>query len=167
MFTWEFGEKPEKGEKRDKLAKIGHGQVPFPDDRQALSGVSFREILQQATVSFASLRTVRTQRGAPEARALLAALGLVAHVAAFGRAFTLRSGADLRPKTVSWRWLGAQADEDIEVPDFDTMAAIFAECVERAEAAGVAVGSQWQDRRLTVQPSDKLLEAIKKSWPEL
>ena len=165
MSVWEFGEKPEKGEKRDKLAKVGHGQVPFPEDRQALSGVSFRQILQQATVSFASLRTVRTSSGPPEARAVLAALGLVAHVAAFARAFTLRSGADLRPKTVSWRWLGARGDEDLEVPDFEAMAAIFSECVAQAEVAGVPVGSQWKEHRLTVSPSPSLLQAIKKSCP--
>ena len=59
--------------------------------------VSFREVVQQATVSFAALRRIRPAAGAAEARALLVSLGLVAHVAAFGRSFSLRSGAELRP----------------------------------------------------------------------
>ncbi|MDA8316676.1 MAG: type I-U CRISPR-associated RAMP protein Csb1/Cas7u [Actinomycetota bacterium] len=152
-------------EKGKRLATIGHGQVPVGGDSAALAGVSFRQIVQQATVSFASLRTVRTTKGSAEARAVLAALGLTAHVAAFGRAFNLRSGADLRPRGVSWSWLGAAGDEALEVPDFATVSALFHECVSRAEAAGVPVGSQWKDHRLTVAPSAELLSVVKQSWP--
>lgn len=156
---WAFADKGKR------LADLGHGQVPVGGDSAALSGVSFRQILQQSTVSFASLRTVRTAVGAAEARALLVALGLVAHVAAFGRAFNLRSGADLRPVSPAWRWLGTDGDEDLEVPDIETAAAIFQECVTRAEAAGLPVGSQWRNNRLVVQPADNLRSAIEKSWP--
>lgn len=152
-------------DKGKRLATIGHGQVPVGSDNAALAGVSFRQILQQATVSFASLRTVRTTSGSAEARAVLAALGLVANVAAFGRAFSLRSGAELRPRTVSWRWLGAQGDEELEVPDFDQMSSVFHECVALAEAADLPVGTGWKEHRLTVTPSASLLDAIKKSWP--
>lgn len=152
-------------EKGKKLATIGHGQVPVSGESAALAGVSFRQILQQSTVSFASLRTVRTTTGSAEARALLAALGLAAHVAAFGRAFNLRSGADLRPRGITWRWLGARGDEELDVLDFDAMHAVFSECVERAEAAGVPVGTSWKGNRLTVKPSPALLDVIKKSWP--
>lgn len=152
-------------DKGKRLATIGHGQVPVGRDSAALAGVSFRQVLQQATVSFASLRTVRTTSGSAEARAVLMGLGLVAHVAAFGRAFSLRSGADLRPRATSWRWLGARGDEELEVPDLDEMRALFHECVGHAEAAGVPVGTKWKEHRLTVTPSASLLGAIKKSWP--
>ncbi len=152
-------------EKGKRLATIGHGQVPVGGDGAAPAGVSFRQILQQATVSFASLRTVCTTEGSAEARAVLAALGLTAHVAAFGRAFNLRSGSDLRPRAVSWRWLGAAGDEELEVPDFAAMSGLFHECVARAEAAGVPVGTQWKDHRLTVTPSASLLDVVKQSWP--
>ncbi|MGH9102697.1 MAG: type I-G CRISPR-associated RAMP protein Csb1/Cas7g [Acidimicrobiales bacterium] len=152
-------------DKGKRLATIGHGQVPVGGDSAALAGVSFRQILQQSTVSFASLRTVRTTSGSAEARAVLAALGLVGHVAAFGRAFSLRSGADLRPRSASWRWLGAQEDGELEVPDLDEMRALFHECVGRAEAAGVPVGTKWKEHRLTVTPSASLLDVINKSWP--
>jgi hypothetical protein len=108
---------------------------------------------------------VCTTEGSAEARAVLAALGLTAHVAAFGRAFNLRSGSDLRPRAVSWRWLGAAGDEELEVPDFAAMSGLFHECVARAEAAGVPVGTQWKDHRLTVTPSASLLDVVKQSWP--
>ncbi|MDA8312481.1 MAG: type I-U CRISPR-associated RAMP protein Csb1/Cas7u [Actinomycetota bacterium] len=152
-------------DKGKRLADIGHGQVPVGGEGAALAGVSFRDIVQQATVSFASLRTVRTSKGAPQARAVLAALGLVAHVAAFGKAFNLRSGADLRPRQVTWRWLGAHEDDELEVPELDAMAAVFSECVEKAEAAGAPVGARWRENRLTVSPSPSLLDVIRKSWP--
>jgi len=153
------------GERGKKLADIGHGQVPVGGEGAALAGVSFRQIVQQATVSFASLRTVKTASGAPEARAVLAALGLVAHAAAFGRAFSLRSGADLRPRSMTWRWLGAHSDDDLDVPDFESMKTVFNDCAAHAEAAGVPVGAQWKEHRLTVTPSPSLLGVIKKSWP--
>lgn len=176
QVEWSFSDAPRAKEdgargkgsgasKKDRLSKIGHGQVPFRSGEEALAGASFRQIVQQATVSFASLRTVRTSTGSAEARAVLVALGLTAHVAAFGRAFHLRSGAELRPRSVTWRWLGASSDEDLAVPDFDAAAALLHGCAARAEAAGLDVGSAWPEKRLTVQPGKRLVEAIHKSWP--
>jgi CRISPR-associated protein Csb1 len=152
--------------KGKKLADVGHGQVPIGGSDAAAAGVSFREVLQQATVSFASLRTVQTSVGSAEARAVLVALGLVGHVAAFGRSFHLRSGAELRPRSTSWRWLGAGGgDEELEVPDFDTAAALLEHCAARAEAVGLEVGSHWPEHRLVLQPAQRLVDAITKSWP--
>ncbi len=148
-----------------KLAEVGHGQVPVADEEAPPSGVSFRELVQQSTVSFASLRRVRPSTGAAEARALLAALGVVAHVSAFGRPFSLRSGADLRPGTAQWRWLGAGRDEILEAPDDAHAVSIFVDCVERAEAEGAPVGGRWARDPLMVEPAPSLLEAIQKSWP--
>lgn len=150
-------------EKGKKLADIGHGQVPVGDEG-ALAGVSFQEIVQQSTVSFPSLRRVRPSKGGAEGRALLAVLGLVGHVWAFGRPFTLRSGAELRPVDVSWTWLGATGDEDIEPLTTQSSLELFREVVSRAEAAGLPVGSRWPDP-LTLKPAPNLLEAIRKSWP--
>ena len=97
---WQFSTKGKK------LADVGHGQVPVGGEDAELAAVSFRDVVQQATVSFAALRRIRPEAGAAEARALLVSLGLVAHVAAFGRSFSLRSGAELRPIGATWTWLG-------------------------------------------------------------
>ena len=154
------------GKKQDSLSNIGHGQAPFGGNDAALAGVSFKAILQNATVSFASLRRVRVSNGSSaEARAVLVALGLVAHAAAFGNAFNLRSGADLRIKSQSWMWLGANDDEEIEPLGFDTAKSLFKECVERAKAVGLDVGDQWERNRISICPAPNLKSAIAKSWP--
>lgn len=150
-------------EKGKKLADIGHGQVPVGDEG-ALAGVSFRAIMQQSTVSFPSLRRVRPSVGAAESRALLAALGLLAHSSAFGRPFSLRSGADLRQVQTSWTWLGAVGDESIQPLTTDSAVALFREVTARAEAAGLPVGSRWAPP-LFLKPAPNLLSAIRKSWP--
>jgi len=158
------GAKTAKGEKK-KLSDIGHGQVPVSGDEAGLDGVSFREVVQQATVSFASLRRIYALHGSAEARALLVSLGLVAHVAAFGRPFSLRSEADFRPKAITWTWLGADADEVIDAPDPEVAVGLFSACVERAEAAGLPVGAAWAADPLVVYPGPELLKAIRASWP--
>lgn len=152
-----------------KLSEIGHGQVTFPgpDRPPAPAGVSFREIVQQSTVSFASLRRVQPGLGAAEGRALLVAIGLMAHVEAFGRPFSLRSGAELSPvagEGVGWEWLGADRDEPLEKLNRASSRQLFDESVTRAEAAGLPVGSRWGPP-LVVEPGAPLLEVIKSSWP--
>jgi len=157
--SWTFSDKGKK------LADVGHGQVPVSGDDAALSGVSFREVVQQSTVSFASLRRVRAGEGSAEARALLASLGIVAHVAAFGRPFSLRSGADLRPRRIEWLWLGRDGDRILDPPDVSAATALFVGCVTRAEAAGFPVGGRWPGEPLVLTPAPNLSEAIRKSWP--
>lgn len=152
-------------DKGTKLSDIGHGQVPVTGDDAALAGVSFRSIVQQSSVSFASLRRIRGQGGTAEARALLVALGLVAHVAAFGRAFHLRSGCDLRPARVTCTWVGASGDDEIELPSRDEAIALFRAAVERAEGAGLPVGTRWPEP-LVLQPRENLREVIRKTYPE-
>ena len=109
---WEIGkgEKVEGG-KKDKLSEIGHGQVPFMGPDAPAAAVSFARVTQRATVSFAQLRRISLgpdHAGAADAavRALLVALGLHAHLLAFGRGFALRSGAELRPRESTATWLG-------------------------------------------------------------
>ncbi len=152
-------------ERGKKLADIGHGQVPVGGDEAALSGVSFRAIAQQSTVSFASLRRIRTSVGTAEARALLAALGIVAHVGAFGRSFNLRSGCDLRPSTTTWTWLGSSGDEVVDTPSIEEVTALFQAAVAKAESAGLPVGSHWP-APLTVHPKGKLGDVIRKTFPD-
>ena len=114
---WVVLDAARKGKKSgDSLAELGHGQVPVAG---APAGISFDRVTQQSTVSFAGLR--RIHAGSPQAsaagRAVLVALGLLGHVDAFGGAFTLRSGCDLRVAGTLWRWLGEQGEEDLEPLD--------------------------------------------------
>lgn len=157
---WSF---VEKGKGKGRLSELGHGQVPVSNP--PLAGVSFREVVQQSTVSFASLRRVRLATGAAEARALLAALGLVGHVAAFGRPFSLRSGADLRAVNSAWTWHG-EVSREVDAPSgLDDVIRLFRECVELADAAGLPVGSRWASEPLVLQPAANLTAAIRKTWP--
>lgn len=154
--------------KKDGLSKVGHGQVPFPDDEQTLSAVSCEWIEQRATVSFASLRRIdcADSRQSAAGRALLAALGIVAHVSAFGRPFSLRSGCDLRPTSVRWRWLGGEVDADVAALDRQAAIDLFAGCVAAAEQAGLPVGGSWAPQPLVVSPQPNVAKAIRDTYPE-
>lgn len=166
------GEKAPKsgGKKKDSLSNIGHGQVPVTGNDAALAPVSFRAIEQRATGSLASLRRIHFGEDAKSSagRALLLALGLVAHTAAFRRGFSLRSECDLRPASTSTVWLGAT--EDTEISDFDLEAAkgLFADCVAAAKDEGLPVGAGgWQSEPLVLQPNESLSKAIRATYPEL
>lgn len=163
-------EKAAKKKAADSLAEIGHGQVPFRGSESAPAGVSFRSLAQRASVSFAGLRRIRTGDGDADAtgRALLVALGLVAHVAAFGRSFSLRSGCDLRPRPGStrWTWLGGDDDEPVTPLTLSEAVVLFQVCVEAARGRGLPVGSDWPSP-LVLQPQEKLGKVIAKTWPPL
>ncbi|HLH69941.1 MAG TPA: type I-U CRISPR-associated RAMP protein Csb1/Cas7u [Candidatus Dormibacteraeota bacterium] len=162
----EQGQKTGGRRQRESLSEIGHGQVPVRPQEAALAGVSFRSIEQRATVSFAGLRRVHCRDGEASAvgRALLVALGLVAHVAAFGRAFSLRSGCDLRPVRTRWRWLGANGEEELEPPSMEEAVALFEACRQRAEAVGLTEGGGWGRDPLVVTPNPSLVWAITATW---
>lgn len=151
--------------RRPKLSDLGHGQVPVGGEDAALAPVSFRHVAQQATVSFAALRRIRPAKGVAEARALLVSLGLVAYLSAFGRSFSLRSGAELRPAGTTWTWLGETGAEQIEPPSLDAAIRVFRECTDRAEQAGLPVGRQWPASPLVLTPAKNLEAAIRKTWP--
>lgn len=166
LSGWEIVEQSQKtgGRKQgESLSEIGHGQVPVG---AALAGVSFRSIEQRATVSFAGLRRIRCRDGEASAagRALLVALGLVAHVAVFGRAFSLRSGCDLRPIHSRWRWLGTEGEEELEPPSLEEATALFHACRQRAEALGLTEGGGWDREPLVVKPNPSLTRAITATW---
>src|SRR5690606_36168385 len=79
--------KADKGYETARLSEIGHGQVPIGEGGSAEqapspAGVSFEAVEQTATVSFPDLRRVWVgdAHANATARALLVAMGLVAHV---------------------------------------------------------------------------------------
>ncbi len=171
-FIWSIGGGESiEGGRKNKLSDIGHGQVPFMDSDAAAATVSFNRVTQRATVSFAQLRRVSLgQNPSPEAdaaaRALLVALGLHAHQLAFGRGFSLRSGADLRPTKVTTTWLGAHGDEGCSTGDATTTLALLETVRKRAEAVGVPLDG-WGQPPIILQPRENLASAIRLTWPNL
>lgn len=169
QLEWSFGSVAKKGRKSgDSLAELGHGQVPVSGGP---AGVSFEMVSQQSTGSIPGLRRIhaRTPEASATARALLLALGVYAHVAAFGQYFTLRSGCDLRipdSSPASWRWLGEQGDKELVAPTLEDAADLVAGCAQQANAAGLPVGSDWPEP-LTLTPRPNLAKAIAKTWPVL
>ena len=160
-----------EGGKKDKLSEMGHGQVPFMGDEAAAAAVSFARVSQRATVSFAQLRRVSLGAGHaetadPASRALLVALGLYAHVLAFGGSFALRSGADLRPVRSTATWLGDEGDHDCALGDAEAMAALLRDSLEYAESAGVPLDG-WREAPVVLTPQDNLRKAIRATWPDL
>ncbi len=176
LTTWALGQgQAVEGGKSSKLSKIGHGQVPFmrenTDNPPAAAAVSFQRVTQRATVSFAQLRRVSLGRDASQeanaaARALLVTLGLHAHQLAFGRAFALRSGADLRPAATTVTWLGETGDETCDIGGAEATRDLLAAARTHAESVGVPLDG-WGQRPRELRPKDALAKAIHSTWPAL
>jgi len=154
------------GKAKERLSELGHGQVPVTVVEAALAGISFARVEQRSTVSFAGLRRVwaGSAQANATARALVAAIGVAAHVTAFGRAFSLRSGCELRPRTTTWTWLGA-VDEEVSAPTIDEAVGLVDDCAALAEAAGLPVGTRWPSEPLRLEPAPNLVDAIRRTWP--
>lgn len=170
-LKWEMGRVRVEGGKKDKLSEIGHGQIPFMGADASAAAVSFARVTQRATVSFAQLRRISLGAGHgaeadAAARALLVALGLHAHVLAFGRGFALRSGAELRPAEISATWLGPKGDRLFELGDAEGTRDYLDAALSRAKSAGVPLDG-WDRPPLRLTPKDNLRGAILATWPEL
>lgn len=166
-LAWQFVGTAKTGKKGEKLSEIGHGQVPVTGSDAALAGISFSAVEQHATVSFASMRRLHLDAGEVSAamRALLVALGLVAHVEAFGHAFSLRSGCDLRAIATAWTWLGSTSADEAEPLDRAAAVELFRSCLGHAESVGLPVGTRWAAEPLVLQPNGALLKAIRATYP--
>lgn len=169
--TWEVGGDAQiAGAKKDKLSEIGHGQVPFMRNDAPAAAVSFARVTQRATVSFAQLRRVSLGGDSGEAdaavRALLVALGLHAHQLAFGRGFALRSGAELRPRSTTATWLGAEGDEPIDLGGDEATRALLESARRHAESHDVPLDG-WGAPVVRLTPKANLSRAIRSTWPEL
>lgn len=168
---WRLGDRPEKGEDKKKLSELGHGQVPFMSDTDAApAGVSFRRLTQKVSLSFAQMRRVYVGTGSQQAdaaaRALIAAIGIHAHVMAFGRGFALRSGAELRPMAVSATWLGSDGDAEVGLGSSESTKELVMLAKESAKAASVPLDG-WDQEPLKLQANDALRKAIRATWPNL
>ena len=171
-LDWDIGKgKQVAGGKAAKLSDIGHGQVPFMGEEATAAAVSFARVTQRATVSFAQLRRIslgpnHSLEADAAARALLVALGLHANALAFGRGFALRSGAELRPKTVVATWLRSTGDEPCEIGDDAATLALLQGAMDRAESAGVPLDG-WGKPPVILTAKDNLRTAIRATWPQL
>ena len=169
---WEVGRAANiRGPKSDKLSKIGHGQVPFMRNDAPAAAVSFARVTQRATVSFAQLRRVslggnNSVAADAAVRALLVALGLHAHQLAFGRGFALRSSAELRPRSTTSTWLGANGDEPINLGGVETTRKLLESAKEYAASSGVPLDG-WGAPPTKLTPKANLRAAIRSTWPDL
>jgi len=170
-IEWEFGKAKVEGGKSDRLSEMGHGQVPFMREVDAtMAGISFREVVQNSTVSLAQLRRISLGSDSGDARdaaarALLVAMGLVAHSSAFGRGFALRSGADLQPVQTTVTLVGSNEPDFVPLA-LDGALALFAECKVIAEAAGVSLEG-WDADSVVLTPKPNLAKAIESTWLKL
>ena len=170
-LEWGIGGEKVEGGSKDKLSETGHGQVPFMAGDAAAAAVSFARVTQRATVSFAQLRRVslgpdQSDAADASARALLVALGLHAHILAFGRGFALRSGAELRPKATTAEWLGGGGDETLDLGGAETTGALLRAALEHARSAGVPLDG-WSAPAVVLTPKENLRKAIRSTWPDL
>ena len=121
-------------------------------------------------MSFAQLRRISLGPDHAEAdaaaRAVVVALGLHAHVLAFGRGFALRSGAELRLSTTVATWLGSDGDQACSIGDAKTTEALLRSALDHAASLGVPLDG-WDEPPLTLTPKDNLRAAILAAWPEL
>lgn len=170
---WQLAEdgKAPKGREKAKLSEIGHGQVVIAEGGERRPGpapVSFAAIEQTATLSMPDLRRVWAAPGRPNAtaRALLAAIGILGHVSAFGRPFSLRSGCDLRPVSTRWTWLGSDGDHEVTPLSEQEALDLVRDTAHVAEEAGLPVGSGWPDDDLVLTPSPALVKVIRSTYPE-
>ena len=169
--AWEVGKGARiAGAKSERLSEIGHGRVAFVGTDARRAAVSFARVTQRATVSFAQLRRVSLGGDSCEAdaaaRALLVALGLHAHQLAFGRGFSLRSGAELRPRSTTATWLGAKGDETIELGGAEKTLALLEQAREHAASQEVPLDG-WGSPATNLTPKMNLKAAIRSTWPEL
>ena len=173
-LNWEIGTaklKEIKGGKKDKLSEIGHGQVPFMGDDATAAAVSFAKVTQRATLSLAQLRRValgpdHSAHADAAARALLVALGLHAHMLAFGRGFALRSGAELRPTKTNATWLGQNGDLELDLGGAVRTDVLLQSAFANANSKGVPLDG-WGKQPLRLTPRNNLRKAILATWPEL
>lgn len=167
--TWSLT--AEKGRKKSRPSEIGMGQVPTEASKRPLEPISFRRITQEESLALPHLRRVSLGAGAePDAaaRALLVALGLHAHIVAFGRGFALRSECTLRPVGGTVTWLGETGDEDVAVAELSSSdtGQLLSEAIAQARDADVPLDG-WDADPLVLKPTEKLAEVIRSTWPAL
>lgn len=174
----EKGDKPKLfsragGDQPGRPSHINHGNVTPSIDSRA-GGITAERIVGTTVLSFIQLRRLRfpiDSQGEPiaaeqrqpsedAARTALAALGIAATVLAYEEGFDLRSRCVLVPKgPLTFDLVGrAGSTEQVELDSTSALQLV-------AEAAGHAAeyGLDWRADELLLNPSDRLVELIRRS----
>ena len=174
-WTLDKAEAKEKNKQPVKLGKDGKGKVSeanlgnvTPSIHES-GGVTIEYAEQLTTLSLIALRRlsfpVNAERGSAEAnqagRAVLAALGLCAATLAFESGMGLRSRCLLWPEdALKWELLDKPGQEPQRF-SLDRSSAL--RLVQDAYAASKSAGLDWMEEPLTLKPSKKLAELVRKS----
>ncbi len=157
---WDVDQKKAgKDAKKVRPSEINHGNIA-PTVQNL--GVTCDYIEQTSVVTLAGLRRLRFGAGdrTPAARALLAALGLVALLEQDARGFALRSRCDLVCDGAAPLEL-VKFDGSTEAIELDLNAAraLYADCVAAVRKAGFTFSSE----PLKLKPQAKLVQIVQKS----
>jgi len=160
-----------KPSERGHPSDVNHGNIAPTIDVQA-GGVTATRILATTVISFVQLRRLQfptgsdaqplADRGAAEdaARTALAALGLAATVLAFDEGFDLRSRCVLTATgPLAFDLMGRAG----EVTSFQLTSAEATALVAEAAGAAADAGLPWRGSELTLRPSDRLVDLIRRS----
>ena len=169
---WRVAKEGDKG--AVSPSKINHSSVPFPKQREKkmednnYSGATIEYAEQLTTLSLIALRRLSfpvNGTASPEAnqagRTVLAALGLCAATLAFESGMGLRSRCLLWPETApEWELLDKPGQEPQRfVLDRSSAIRLFEDAVEDCTKNGLT----WEEKPLTLRPSKKLVELVRKS----
>jgi len=162
------GKPAQKGAPSD----INHGNIAPTIDTKA-GGVTAARIEATTVISFVQLRRIQfptgtdpqallAERGVAEAsaRTALAALGLAAATLAFEEGFDLRSRCVLTATgPLSFELVGRAG----EITDFRLTSVEALALVTDAASAAASAGLPWRTDELTLRPSDRLVDLIRRS----
>jgi CRISPR-associated protein Csb1 len=163
----------QRGRDAGRPSQANLGNVT-PNIERTAGGVTAREIIGTTVLSFIQLRRLRFptradgsaleghQRAEAElaARTALAALGIAAAALAFEEGFDLRSRCVLvAQRPIAFEMVA----RDSGVSQFDLTGADAAKLVTEAADRAAASGLSWRAGELSLRPSERLIELIRRS----
>ncbi len=167
--TWNITDKDDKKGKRP--SEINHGPIIFGPIH---GGVTFDYSVQSVVLSLAGLRWLRfpfadeawkpteeQKKRDNAARTVIAAIALCGAVLAQENGYDLRSGCLLHPtKSIHWELLDEPGKDAGKYSiNGDQAIEILNSAIDRAEKHGL----EWEKEYIVLEPSDKLIELIRKS----
>lgn len=169
---WRVAKDGEKG--TVSPSAINHSSVPFPKQREKktddnnYSGATIEYAEQLTTLSLIALRRLSFPVNGTESaeanqagRAVLAALGLCAATLAFESGMGLRSRCSLWPEDApKWELLDkpGQKPQRFSLNRYSAL-----QLVRDAYTASKDAGLDWREETLTLKPSKKLVDLVRKS----